>query len=65
MMSIEPVERKETPEEKRKETGDISENINYRNNLNDKLSKIQATLNTFISDNEFQRFKENINKKFT
>ena len=64
-MSIEPVERKETPEEKRKETGDISENINYRNNLNDKLSKIQATLNTFISDNEFQRFKENINKKFT
>lgn len=39
--------------EKNKKSDDSMENINSKNHLNDKLSKIQASLQTFISENEF------------
>ena len=43
---------------------EASENVNSKNNLNDKLSRIQASLQTFISENEFKRFKDNVNENF-
>jgi predicted DNA-binding ArsR family transcriptional regulator len=49
----------------KKESSEATENIsiNFKNGLNDRFSKIQATLQNCITDAEFKRFKNDIKDK--
>jgi predicted RNase H-like nuclease (RuvC/YqgF family) len=58
-------ENEEEKKKPKKESSDTSENIsiNYKNGINDRFSKIQATLQNCVTDSELKRFKNEIKDK--